>query len=77
MNEILEYLVVIGMAIAVSAATALLKERGAFSKNVFLSSLAISICILIWIPLVPMYMILVVALIMLVMLLGTGSDASE
>ena len=75
MFGIVGYLVGIGAAIGMSVACATFRSGG-FSMNIFMVALSISIAVLVWIPLIPVYMI-IVSIFLLVGLLFTGSDESE
>lgn len=67
MTTIIDLLIPIVALLALSFAVSILR-KGGFSMNIFMASFAIGLCILIWIPLVPSYMIIMTVLIMVGML---------
>jgi hypothetical protein len=71
---ITDYLIAFGATFAISIATSYSKDG--FSTDIFLLSVAISICILAWIPIVPVYTVLISALILVGMLVKQ-TDSGE
>jgi len=49
------------------------RSNSGFSRNVFLSSMAIGIAVLVWVPVLPTYMIVVSVLLMSGLLYSGGS----
>jgi len=58
---ITDYLIVIGAILGFSIAVSITKDG--FSTNVFLTGVAICIAVLVWIPLLPRYLIIIPILI--------------
>lgn len=73
-SNILDYLIAFGAITGVSIACSLFNNRGnnAFSLNTFLSCMSIGISILVWIPVVPSYLIIFSVLITTGMLFKGG-----
>ncbi len=74
----MDALVMLAAVFAFSAATAILRNGESFSINIFLSSAAIGITLLIWMPVLPTYMIVLpIAIIVSMMfqdrIMGSGT----
>jgi len=70
MTDIMLYLVSIGAVFAFSMISSITKNG--FSINIFLVSVAICIAILVWIPILPIYLIIVSVLFIVGILFSDG-----
>lgn len=75
MNAIFEYLVVIAAIIGFGVACSV--TRKGFSLSIFLVSIVIGIAILIWRDILPVYLIIVCAVIMMIILFGDSNDGEN
>jgi hypothetical protein len=76
----LDTLVLFVAVFAFSIACAMLRKGQGFSTNIFLGSFAIGITVLVWMPIIPTYMIVLPILILVGMMFSekfTGSDSTE
>lgn len=74
MTNILDYLIAFGSITGIAIACSLFNkgDNNLFSLNTFLASMAIGISILVWIPVVPSYLIIFSVLITTGMLFKGG-----
>lgn len=74
MSAIMDYIIAIGAVFGIAMACSLLSRKGIdFSMGIFLTSLAIGIAVLVWIPLIPQYMIVLSILIIISQLFKDGN----
>lgn len=73
---IVNYLFAIGAVLAMSLACSFIKAKE-FSKNVFLTSFSIGICVMIWGLLLPVYMIAIPILMIVGMLFMDRGISNE
>lgn len=76
MSGIMDYLIPMIAVLVIAFACAVLRKKGEFSINIFLSSISVSIAVLVWIPLVPSYMIVFSILILVGMLFAKGDSTT-
>lgn len=68
------FIIPVAIVLAIATASAIANKR--FSKNVFLTSIAVGMAVMIWIPLLPSFMIVVSILCIVGMIFSdSGSDS--
>lgn len=76
MSEFMDYLIVLVAAIMFSLIAAYSIRKNTFSTNLFLSALAIAVCILLWIPMLPIEALLIPAVIITSLLIKPHSGSA-
>lgn len=69
-----DFIIPVAIVLSIATASAIANKR--FSKNVFLTSIAVGMAVMIWIPLLPSFMIVVSILCIVGMIFSdSGSDS--